>query len=106
MGWFGRRKASPGRSAADREVWDHLTAFVRSRYGVEGYLEPPTLMTATTLLLIAHDGEWTRRRVGDPVRARRFTQKMNIPLYDVQLVGYPQRFRDYHERRRRRPDAR
>jgi hypothetical protein len=26
---------------------------------------------------------------------------MAIPVYDVRLVGYPQRMRDYNERRKR-----
>ncbi|GGJ84772.1 hypothetical protein GCM10010123_13010 [Pilimelia anulata] len=83
---------------------EHLVAFVRSRYGVEAFLEPRTVMTETTVLLIAHDGEWTRRRVADPEAAGRFARKMNIPLYDVQLVGYPQRMRDFNARRKLRPD--
>ena len=40
----------------------------------------------------------------DPGEARRFAHKMAIPIYDVRLVGYPQRMRDYNERRKRRPE--
>ncbi len=57
-------------------------------------------MTETTLLLIAHDGEWTRRRMASPAAARQLGAKLGIPVYDVALVGYPQRMRDYNERRR------
>jgi len=42
----------------------HLSDFVASRRGVEAYVEPPTNVTATTVILIAHDGEWTRRAAG------------------------------------------
>ena len=28
------------------------------------------------------------------------SERLNIPVYDVQKVGYPQRMRDYDERRR------
>ena len=32
--------------------------------------------------------------------ARRLSERLNIPVYDVQKVGYPQRMRDYDARRR------
>jgi hypothetical protein len=100
--WFRRRNSRVGAggrggNSADLE---HLTEFARSRVGVEGYLEPRTTVTQTTLILIAHDGEWTRRRVADPQAARRFCAKLNLPVYEVNLVGYPQRMRDYNRRQR------
>ena len=39
--------------------------------GVEAYVEPRTTVTDTTILLVAHDGEWTRRRVDGPRGAER-----------------------------------
>ncbi|GGK26787.1 hypothetical protein GCM10010124_19330 [Pilimelia terevasa] len=105
MNWFRRRKASSGHREGQSDAFAHLGWFVQNRYGVEAYLEPRTVMTETTVILIAHDGEWTRRRVRDPEAAARFARKMSIPLYDVQLTGYPQRMRDYNARRRLRPDA-
>jgi hypothetical protein len=77
---------------------------VRTRRGVEAFIEPKTTVTETTVLLIAHDGEWTRRRVPAPQVARQFAARVGIPVYDVHLVGYPQRMRDYNERRKRRPE--
>ncbi len=107
MAWFRRRKAasSPGGRPADRADLEHLAEFVRSRRGVEAFIEPKTTVTETTVLLIAHDGEWTRRRVDSEEGARRFAHKQGIPVYDVRLMGYPQRMRDYNERKKRRPDA-
>jgi hypothetical protein len=101
---FSRRDRTPtsgGGRAGHRADLEHLEQFVRSRYGVEGYVEPRTTVTDTTLILIAHDGEWTRRRVPDPRVARDFGQRLGIPIYNVQLTGYPQRMRDYNERRKR-----
>jgi hypothetical protein len=106
VAWFRRRSkagAGTGRTA-NRADLEHLEGFVRSRRGVEAYVEPRTTVTETTVLLIAHDGEWTRRRVDGPDGARRFAHQMAIPIYDVRLVGYPQRMRDYNERRKRRPE--
>ena len=74
---------------------------MRSRRGVEALIEPRTTVTETTVILIAHDGEWTRRRIGSPDEARRLGHRLGIPVYDVALVGYPQRMRDYNARRKR-----
>lgn len=105
MAWFRRRTRSAGPSGrrVDQADLEHLTEFVRSRRGVEGFIEPQTTVTETTLLLVAHDGEWTRRRIESPEVARRFAYQLSMPIYDVKLMGYPQRMRDYNERRKRRP---
>jgi hypothetical protein len=85
----------------DRAALEHLAEFVRSRRGVEGFIEPQTTVTETTLLLVAHDGEWTRRRIASPEAARRLAHQLSMPIYDVKLMGYPQRMRDYNERQKR-----
>jgi hypothetical protein len=103
VAWFRRRKTAQaaGGRPASREDVSHLEEFVRSRRGVEGFIEPRTTVTETTLLLIAHDGEWTRRRMPSPEAARQFGHKLSVPIYDVALVGYPKRMREYNERRKR-----
>lgn len=52
-----------------------------------------------TVILIAHDGEWTRRVVGER-GAQRLSATLDIPVYDARRLGYPQRLRDYESRRR------
>jgi hypothetical protein len=102
MGWLPRRKKNrPGtlRTANSADV-DHLTDFLRTRSGVEAYLEPRTTVTDTTVVLVAGTGEWTRRRVGGADGASAFAKKHAIPLYDVVVVGYPQRMRQWTERRK------
>ena len=99
MGLFRRRRpAAAGGRSATREDVEHLAEFVRSRQGVEAYLEPRTAVTENTVILIAHDGEWTRRRVASPAAARQFAAKHGIPVYDTALVGYPNRMREYNRR--------
>jgi hypothetical protein len=102
VAWFRRRPEfvqAPARDLfrADRE---HLERFAQARRGVEAYIEPRTNVTQTTVMLIAHDGEWTRRRVETPEAARRWAHGLSIPVYDVALMGYPQRMRDYNARRK------
>ena len=96
-----RRKQRPGtlRSANSADL-DHLAAFAKSRPGVEAYLEPRTAVTDTTVVLVARDGEWTRRRVAGENGARDFAKKHSIPVYDAAIVGYPQRMRDWTARRK------
>ena len=105
MGLFDRFRAfrpgsrdgtEVGASADQRYLHDWAAA----RTGVEAYVEPQTNFTEMTVVLVASDGEWTRRRVGGPSGARRVGEQLSIPVYDVQRVGYPQRMRDYDARRR------
>lgn len=103
---MGSRAATMDRGSlkVDRE---HLEQFIRSRRGVEGYVEPRTTVTETTLLLVAVDGEWTRRRVPSPAWAHDFANRLGVPSYDAAVVGYPQRMRDYNRRQseQRRADG-
>jgi hypothetical protein len=74
--------------------------WVATHTGVEAFVEPKTTVTELTVVLVANDGEWTRRRVGGEKGARRLSDQLKIPVYDVQKVGYPQRMRDFDAKRR------
>jgi len=87
--------------AVDRHaVRDHLKAFATSRRGVEAYVEPATSVSMTTIVLIAWDGEWTRRAVPSPKEAFEVSRKLGIPVYDVNQTGYPNRMREWSKRKR------
>ena len=101
MALFRRRRDEPSPRDIRNATIEHLADFARTRVGVEAYIEPVTNVTQTTMVLIATSGEWTRRRVPDPAAARKIAQDLRIPVYDVQLVGYPQRMRDSNARQRR-----
>jgi hypothetical protein len=95
-----RRKARPGTlRRADSDDVTHLVAWAESRRGVEAYVEPRTAVTDTTVALVAHDGEWTRRRVEDERAAADLGKRLGIPVYDVFATGYPARMREYTRRR-------
>ncbi len=101
MGLLRRRKGRPGTlRAATAADLHHLVDFVRSRPGVEAYLEPRTTVTDTTVVLVATSGEWTRRRVEDAAAAAAFAKKHAIPLYDAAKVGYPHRMREWTAQRK------
>jgi hypothetical protein len=102
---FFRRKDRPGVTRGpDSADAQQLKAFATDRRGVEGFIEPATQDTVTTLVLVAHDGEWLRRRVDSPKAAFAFGRSAAIPVYEVAAVGYPQRMRDWNARNRRGND--
>ena len=86
--------------ASDAADEQHLREFVASRRGVEGFVEPRTAVSDVTLLLVAHDGEWTRRRVPSVDWAHKFCNTYQVPSYDAAVVGVPQRMRDYNRRKK------
>lgn len=102
MAVFSRRGRSAGGGSGDgrrlREDEAHLARFARSRTGVEAFVEPRTAVTDTTVVLVAEDGEWTRRRVPGPQAAHQLAHRLGIPAYDATVVGYPQRMRDWNAR--------
>ena len=105
MRWFDRVRSTRGAGGrwrgrtldreAERGDLAHLEQFATTRRGVEGYVEPRTSVTETTIVLVAADGEWTRRRIAGPDVARRLSKELAIPVYDAQVTGYPQRMRDW-----------
>ena len=96
----GRRSRPGTPRAAQSDDLGHLETWAQTRRGVEGFVEPLTATTATTLVLVAADGEWTRRRVDSPKAAFGFGQKIAIPVYDVAAVGYPPRMREWTAKRK------
>jgi hypothetical protein len=95
---FGRRRAAARGRTATKDDLAALRDWAAGRTGVEAFLEPQTSVTDTTLLLVAGDGEFTRRRVASASAAADFARRMSIPIYDTNRVGTPQRMRDYAQR--------
>jgi hypothetical protein len=104
---FRRRGHGTGSTGAivrgsDDADQQHLLEFIHSRRGVEGFVEPRTTITDVTLLLVAHDGEWTRRRVPSEKWAHDFANRNGVPSYDAGLVGIPDRMRAYNKAQKER----
>ena len=104
--WLRRsgRRSDPDGSSGGKpprgKVADDLAEWAARRRGVEVYVEPKTAVTGTSVVLVAHDGEFTRRRISSPKAAQKFAHAHQLPIYDAMIVGYPQRMRDYNARRR------
>ena len=77
-----------------------LETFATERKGIEGYIEPRTSTSPTTLLLVDRDGDHLRAPVREPEDAVAFCDRHGFPVYDAQVIGYPRRMRDFERRRR------
>ena len=101
MGLLGRLGRLGGRSRGGSGADEaHLRAWAAAHEGVEALVEPRTTVTETTIVFVDKDGAWTRRRTAGPAAARKLARSLGIPVYDVQLVGYPKRMRDHDARQR------
>lgn len=101
MAFWRRKRSSGGEPTSDRKaVRAHFAAFAESRLFVEAWVEPATNVTTTTVVLIAHDGEWTRRAVADRDEGFAIAGSLGIPVHDVLLTGYPDRMREWTRRQR------
>jgi hypothetical protein len=101
MRWLRRRGVSTAKSGSTSkrgrsEDRRYLEDFIATRRGVEAYVEPQTAVTSATVVLVAADGEWTRRAVPDAATAFAWASKLGIPCYDVNLLGYPKRMREWN----------
>ena len=110
MSFFSRifkpkRGADDQTGASSKQARDetvaHLRTFVAARTGCEAFIEPPTRVTQTTMVVVADTGEWTRRRVPDQDAARKVAKQLGIPAFDVNLSGYPSRMREWNEKQRK-----
>lgn len=95
---FSRRKAGGSGKTSTQDA-QYLANWAKTHTGVEAYVEPKTTVTDVTAVLIAVDGEWTRRIVGER-GAQKLAEDLGIPVYDVWKTGYPQRMRDYDARKK------
>ena len=82
------REAPPG-------LRDYLDGFVATHRGVEVWVEPATGFNKASILLVAGDGEWTRRTVPSTQWAQGYADAAGLRAYPAGIVGYPQRMRDW-----------
>ena len=75
-----------------------LEQFAATHKGIEGFIEPKTPTSPTTLLLVDRYGEHIRAAVREPEDAVAFCERLAIPVYDAKVIGYPKRMREYDKR--------
>lgn len=82
-------------------VREHLEGFVATRRGVEAWVEQPTSFNPPSILLVAADGESTRRALPSADYGYLFADRHSLPCYDAGVVPYPARMREYGLRAKR-----
>lgn len=104
---FGRRRSKssikPPRAPGDT-IRPHdlkaLQEWVAGRAFVEAFVEPETMINEMSVVLVDETGDHTRRKIGGPKGIDEVVKALDIPVYDVEETGYPERMRKRIERDR------
>ncbi len=102
MNWFSRfRNKSEQNKFGDanfnnREAYEYFSDFISTRTGVAGYFESATVHESPALVVVAKDGEWTRRKVKHEDAAKKICEKLEIPFFTVASSGYPRAMREWN----------
>ncbi len=72
---------------------DEIVEFLDSHEGVEAYVEPKTVMSPKSVVLVDGAGEWRRFELKEDAYLRRLSAERVLPIFDAALTGYPPRMR-------------
>ena len=72
---------------------DEMVAFIESHGGVEAYIEPKTMVSPMSVVLVDRDGEWRRFELREDRFLRQLGQTHRLRTFDASIVGYPPRMR-------------
>ena len=96
-----RRRPDRGKHARRGGACDQRRSEARTRRGVEAWVEQPTSFNPPSILLVAADGESTRRGLPSAAVGYSFAAEHDMPCYDAGVVPYPKRMREYGQRAKR-----
>jgi len=77
--------------AGPAERRDEIVEFLDTHEGVEAYMEPKTVVSPKSVVLVDAVGEWRRFELTEDVYLRRLSAERALPIFDAALTGYPQR---------------
>ena len=72
---------------------DELVTWLDAHSGVEAYVEPKTVMSPTSVVLVDADGEWRRFELSEDRFLRELARERSLPIFDAARTGYPPRMR-------------
>jgi hypothetical protein len=72
---------------------DEIVEFLDTHEGVEAYVEPKTVMSPKSVVLVDAVGEWRRFELQEDAYLRRLSGERILPIFDAALTGYPPRMR-------------
>jgi hypothetical protein len=79
--------------AGPTERRDEIVEFLSTHEGVEAYVEPKTVVSPKSVVLIDGAGEWRRFELEEDSYLRRISSERGFPIFDAGLTGYPPRMR-------------
>jgi hypothetical protein len=72
---------------------DDILEFLNTHRGVEAYVEPKTVMSPKTVVLVDEAGDWRRFELREDAYLRRLAAERGLPIFDAARTGYPPRMR-------------
>jgi hypothetical protein len=72
---------------------DEIVEFLDTHDGVEAYVEPKTVVSSKSVVLVDSAGEWRRFELKEDAYLRRLATERVLPIFDAALTGYPPRMR-------------
>ena len=72
---------------------DEIVEFLDTHEGVEAYVEPKTVMSPKSVVLVDAVGEWRRFELKEDAYLRRLSGERVLAIFDAALTGYPPRMR-------------
>jgi hypothetical protein len=70
-----------------------IEEFLNSHGGVEAYVEPETVISPRSVVLVDEAGEWRRFPLREDASLRRLSAGRGLPIFDASRTGYPPRMR-------------
>ncbi|MGH2640489.1 MAG: hypothetical protein ACRDGO_02190 [Actinomycetota bacterium] len=92
-----RRRSSPGAFARhegpEKAPEKEMEEFLNTHSGVEAYVEPETVVSPRSVVLVDGAGEWRRFPLREDSFLRRVSGERGMPIFDASRTGYPPRMR-------------
>jgi hypothetical protein len=85
-----RRKGPP---VSDEGSDGAMEEFLQTHNGVEAYVEPETVVSPRSVVLVDAAGEWRRFPLHGDAHLRRLSAERGMPIFDAARTGYPPRMR-------------
>jgi hypothetical protein len=79
--------------AGPEERRDDILEFLNTHQGVEAYVEPKTVMSPKSVVLVDDVGDWRRFELREDAYLRRLAAERGLPIFDAARTGYPARMR-------------
>jgi hypothetical protein len=76
---------------------DEMLRFIEGHHGVEAYVEPKTVVSPLSVVLVDVEGTWRRFELKEDRVLRQLAKTHGVRTFDASIVGYPPRMRRTQE---------